>query len=93
MLAIQLIISISYSKEKFITPTDAASHVGKVQTGCGIVASEKFASQSKKHPTFLNLDQPFPKQIFTIVIWGSDRAKFKQPPKDYYMVKKYMSKA
>jgi hypothetical protein len=27
----------------------------------------------------LNLDEPYPRQIFTILIWGSDRAKFGDP--------------
>jgi micrococcal nuclease len=34
---------------------------------------------SKGQPTFINLDEPYPKQIFTAVIWGSDRSKFGQP--------------
>jgi hypothetical protein len=34
---------------------------------------------SKGHPTFLNLDEPNPKEVFTILIWGSDRAKFGTP--------------
>jgi DNA/RNA endonuclease YhcR with UshA esterase domain len=25
------------------------------------------------------LDKPYPNQIFTVVIWGSDRAKFGEP--------------
>jgi hypothetical protein len=55
---------------------------------CGMVASSKFASQSKKQPTFINLDKAYPNQIFTIVIWGSDRGKFPEPPEDYYQGKK-----
>jgi DNA/RNA endonuclease YhcR with UshA esterase domain len=88
LLAGQLITSISYAQEESITPNDAAKHIGEVQTVCGMVASSKFASQSKKQPTFINLDQPYPNQIFTILIWGSDRSKFPEPPEDYYMGKK-----
>ena len=73
-LASQLTTSISYAQENSITANDAAKHAGEVQTVCGMVASSKFASQSKKQPTFINLDQPYPNQIFTIVIWGSDRS-------------------
>ncbi len=87
-LAFQLLTTASQAQEKSITAKDAANHVGEVQTVCGTVASTKFASQSKKKPTFLNLDQPFPNQIFTIVIWGSDRSKFPEPPEDLYMGKK-----
>jgi hypothetical protein len=45
--------------------------------------STHYAAQSKSQPTFLNLDEPYPRQIFTIVIWGSDRAKFGQPEMKY----------
>jgi DNA/RNA endonuclease YhcR with UshA esterase domain len=31
----------------------------------------------------LNLDKPYPNQIFTIVIWGNNRSKFGTPEDDY----------
>jgi hypothetical protein len=49
----------------------------------GKVASTHFAGGSKGQPTFLNLDEPYPKEIFTILIWGSDRAKFGTPETKY----------
>ena len=88
LLASQIITSVSYAQEKYIAAKDANKHIGEVQTVCDIVASSKLSSQSKKQPTFINLDQPFPNQIFTIVIWGTDRSKFPEPPEDYYMGKK-----
>lgn len=45
--------------------------------------STHFASGSKGQPTFLNLDEPYPKEIFTILIWGSDRPKFGHPEETY----------
>ena len=59
-----------------ITTAEAKGHVGETRTVCGKVASTHFASKSKGEPTFLNLDEPYPKELFTILIWGSDRAKF-----------------
>ena len=50
--------------------------LGQKATVCGIVASATFLSRSKGQPTFLNLDQPYPRQIFTAVIWGKDREYF-----------------
>jgi len=47
------------------------------------VASARYAEKSKGQPTFLNLDEPYPKQIFTILIWGSDRSKFGAPENKY----------
>jgi hypothetical protein len=46
---------------------------------CGTVAFTNFAIRSKGQPTYLNLDRPYPNQVFTILIWGSDRPKFGTP--------------
>ena len=66
-----------------LTATQAKVHIGESATVCGVVASAKFSSRSKNHPTFLNLDRPFPRHIFTIVIWGPDRPKFGDPEIKY----------
>ena len=77
----------SYSK-KYITPAEAINYIGQEMTVCGVVASTKYASFSKGQPTFLNLDKPYPNQIFTVVIWGEDREKFDKPPEIYYKGKR-----
>jgi hypothetical protein len=66
-----------------ITAGQAKDHIGEVQTVCRKVASTHFAARSKGQPTFLNLDEPYPKEIFTILIWGSDRPKFGSPETKY----------
>ncbi len=66
-----------------ITAREAKDHVGENQTVCGKVVSTRYASGSKGQPTFLNLDEPYPKEIFTILIWGEDRSKFGTPETDY----------
>jgi hypothetical protein len=66
-----------------ITAAEAKDHVGKTRTVCGKVASTHYASSSKGQPTFLNLDEPYPKEVFTILIWGSDRTKFGAPETKY----------
>ena len=50
---------------------------------CGTVASTKFAQRSNAQPTYLNLDRPYPDQLLTVVIWGTDRASFGEPEKLY----------
>jgi hypothetical protein len=70
-----------------ITASEAKNHVSEVQTVCGKVASTHYATRSKGQPTFLNLDEPYPKEIFTILIWGSDRSKFGTPETKYQDVK------
>jgi hypothetical protein len=61
----------------------SAISTSEVQTVCGKVASTHYAAKSKGQPTFLNLDQPYPNEILTILIWGSDRAKFGTPETKY----------
>jgi hypothetical protein len=65
------------------TAREAKEHIGEQQAVCGKVASTHFASKSKGEPTFLNLDEPYPKEVFTILIWGSDRTKFGTPETKY----------
>jgi DNA/RNA endonuclease YhcR with UshA esterase domain len=62
-----------------ISPADAGSHIGETATVCGLVASAKYAANSRAQPTFLNMGQPYPNEAFTAVIFGTDRAKFGQP--------------
>lgn len=59
-----------------LTAAEAKNHVGEKATVCGKVVSARFAKEAKGQPTFLNLDEPYPNHIFTIVVWGSDRDKF-----------------
>jgi len=39
-------------------------------------------------PAVNNLDKPYPNQVFTVLIWGSDRGKFDKPPETLYAGKK-----
>jgi hypothetical protein len=43
--------------------------------------SAHFSERADTQPTFLNLDRPYPDQVFTLVIFGHDRAKFGAPEK------------
>jgi len=62
-----------------IPAAEAKKHVGEKATVCGNVVSTHYAARTKGSPTFLNLDEPYLNQIFTILIWGSDRDKFGDP--------------
>lgn len=72
-----------HAQTKKITAAEAKDHIGDRATVCGKVASTHYAKSSKGEPTFLNLDEPYPKEIFTILIWGSDRGKFGTPESEY----------
>jgi hypothetical protein len=64
----------------FISPADAINHVGQHALVCGKVVSTKHAQSARHSPTFLNLDKPYPNQVFTAVIWGNARPRFNPAP-------------
>jgi len=69
--------------QKSLSTAEAKEHIGEVATVCGTAVSTRYASSTKGRPTFLNLDKPYPNQVFTIVIWGSARDKFGRPEVEY----------
>jgi hypothetical protein len=75
--------ALSASSEQRLTASEARQHMGEHATVCGVVASASYAERARGQPTFLNLDKPYPNQIFTIVIWGENRAKFGAPESKY----------
>src|ERR1700685_1853376 len=66
-----------------ISAADAKNHVGERATVCGEVASTHYAASSRGSPTFINLDKAYPNQIFTVLIWGTNRPKFGDPEEVY----------
>lgn len=83
MLAFVLLAASSLLAQKTLTATEAKNHIGEQATVCGKVVSTRWAESSRGSPTFLNFDQPYPDQVFTLVIWGSDRSKFGEPETAY----------
>ena len=77
------LLATSALAQKSLTATEAKAHIGEQRTVCGKVVSTRWAESSRGSPTFLNFDQPYPDQVFTLVIWGSDRAKFGEPETTY----------
>ena len=84
-LALLLVASstVALAQARHLTAAQAKDHVGEKATVCGKVVDTHFASRSRGQPTFLNLDERYPNQIFTIVIWGSDRERFGDPEAKY----------
>jgi hypothetical protein len=58
-----------------LSAAEARDHVGEHAKVCGQVASTRYAEDRNGAPTFLNLDPPYPRQIFTALVWGEDRMK------------------
>jgi hypothetical protein len=76
-------LSLPLLAQKRLTADEAKDHIGEEAVVCGTVASTRYAASSRGQPTFLNLDKPYPNQVFTVVIWGRNRDKFGKPEADY----------
>lgn len=84
--AVPVLVSLLLSAtvaQKTLTASQARDHIGEQAAVCGKVESTGFAENTRGKPTFLNLDKPYPQQIFTVVIWGEDRSKFGDPETTY----------
>jgi hypothetical protein len=73
-VAVSLLFLASIGQTQTLTASQAKAHEGENATVCGEVASEKTAVSSRGEPTFINLDSAYPNQVFTILVWGDDRA-------------------
>jgi hypothetical protein len=70
-----------FARGQVLTPAEAKAHLGESATVCGLIATENTAINSQGKPTFLNLDQPYPHQIFTVLVWEADRTAVGAIPK------------
>src|SRR5262245_13645990 len=65
-------VAIPAEAKNTLTPDQAPEHIGETATVCGVVVSIRFASGTKgqhgQH-AFLDLDLPYPHQVFTVIIW------------------------
>jgi hypothetical protein len=64
-------LSAQPRKVQTITAEQAKDHIGETARVCGMVVSPHYAFETRGHPTFLNFDRPYPRQVFTAVIWGA----------------------
>jgi hypothetical protein len=69
------------SHSQTLTAAQTREHEGQNATVCGMVASVRQASTSKGKPTYINLDVPWPNQIFAAVIWEEDLPKVGSLPR------------
>jgi hypothetical protein len=76
-----LLLWASTAQAQTLTTTQAKAHEGENATVCGVVAGERTATSSRGVPTFINLDSAYPKQVFTILIWGDDRGNVGELPR------------
>ena len=83
LISLFVLCSASSRAQSSSSASEAKNYVGKNATVCGEVASTHYAASSRGAPTFINLDKSYPHEIFTLLIWGSDRPKFGNPEDEY----------
>jgi hypothetical protein len=71
-----------------LTAGEARTHKGEAATVCGRVAAVRVAASVPGAPTYLDLDQVYPNQAFSIVIWRADRSNFPQSLEAAYQEKR-----
>jgi hypothetical protein len=74
--------------EAAIPPQRASRYIGEVKTVCGNVSSATYLPLNRGQPTYLTLGISYSKEICKVVIWGSDRSKFSEPPDRLYRDKR-----
>lgn len=68
-----------------IDAAEATDYIGTAAEVCGKVASADYVTELGGEPTFLNMGRAHPNQLFTAVIWSSNRAKWREPPEQQYI--------
>ena len=72
---------------KRMAPADAGRHEGEEAMVCGLVAATRYAAGARGRPTFLDFGGAYPDQVFQVVIWGSERARFHEAPEQAFLHK------
>lgn len=81
------IASLSYSQVEVKSATELKDHIGDSIKYCGKVATARLMDRMMNAPAFLNIDQAYPNQTFTVVVWAADRKKFAERPEKFYLNK------
>lgn len=77
-----VLIGTATNAQQSIDIKDVSKHIGDSVTVCGKIFSGKFLDKANNQPTFLNVGGEYPKQLLTLVIWGSVRKSFQYKPEE-----------
>ena len=80
-ISIAILIMALVVQAQSLNTNQAKAHEGENATVCGMVASERTTTTSRGEPTFINLDSAYPKQVFTVLVWGDDRKNVGELPR------------
>ena len=75
---------LAVKAQKPVKLEEIASHIGDSVVVSGKVYSTRYFENAKDAPTLLNLGEPFPNQLLTVVVYGPYRKNFKDTPETVY---------
>src|ERR1044071_5225412 len=84
IIASLLCFSITAVSQTQIKIEDVRNHVGDSVKLMAKIYSGKYFERIANTPTFLNVGNSYPDRPLTLVIWGSVRSQFKNPPETFY---------
>lgn len=61
---------------------DVKKHIGDSVAVCGKVFGGRYLESSNGAPTLINIGGAYPNELLTVVIFGTDRARFKDKPEE-----------
>ncbi len=61
-------VSIVVYSQDTITTEEAAKFLGLQRTVCGNAVNSHYDARLKGHPTFIDLDKPYPDEVFSVLI-------------------------
>ncbi len=70
-----------------ISAGEIKNNAGKIVTVSGKVADAAYLQSAFNQPTLLNMDKPYPNQVFTVVISGENRKAFGYKPEEVLLGK------
>jgi hypothetical protein len=81
------IASVSYSQVEVNSAATLKDHIGDSIKYCGKVVTARLMERMNNAPAFLNIDEAYPRQSLTVVVWSNDRPNFKEQPEKFYLNK------
>jgi hypothetical protein len=82
-----VIASVSYSQVEVKSAAELKNHIGDSIKYCGKVVTARLMDRMMNAPAFLNIDEAYPHQSLTVVVWANDRQNFTEKPEKFYLDK------
>ncbi len=87
LIGILLTMVGGVSAQSSIKLEEVKQHIGDSVKVCGKVFGGRFLETANGKPTLINVGGAYPNELLTVVIFGADRAGFKDKPEEAWLTK------